>query len=110
MSAYSVRAAAQTVAPAENKIKFSIAAGPLAGALNQFAEVGGVQFLYGSELADRLSSPGVTGSFTVREGIAQILAGTGLTFRFLDAHTVAIEKAADGHTRVFGPVRVEGAT
>lgn len=101
-------AVAQSTATTESRIRFDIPAGPLSGALNRIAEAGGVQFLYSSALTEGLKSSGFSGTFTVGEAIARVLAGTGLTYRFMDAHTVAIQKAVEGNTRTLGPVQVEG--
>src|SRR5262245_45767954 len=85
---------------AESRVRFDVHAGPLSVALNQLAEAGGVQFLYSSGLADGLQSPGLSGTFSVNEAIARVLTGTGLTYRFIDARTVAIEKLDTATARV----------
>lgn len=99
---------AQSSPSVESTTAFDIPAGPLAGALNKLAETAGVQFIYSSELAVGRRAAGVRGSLTVREAITQVLAGSGLTFRFIDERTVAIEKAPGADKRVLGPVKVEG--
>lgn len=96
-----------------NTAAFAIAGGPLPGALAAFGQVTGLQVLYPSGLAQGVTSAGVTGTMTPREALNRLLAGTGLTARFVDAGTVTLEKAAvqgaAQGTEVLDPVTVEGA-
>ncbi|AQR61663.1 hypothetical protein BZG35_08365 [Brevundimonas sp. LM2] len=92
---------------------YAIPAGPLAPALNRFANESGLALVYPAELANGKTSPGVSGSVSPETALGRLLAGTGLTFRFSDARTVVIEAVVTGGVddeRVLGPVRVEGAT
>jgi outer membrane receptor for ferric coprogen and ferric-rhodotorulic acid len=98
-------------ATAETTRRFDIPTGPLATALAAFADATSVQLLYPSDLAQGRQTPGLRGAYTARVGLDQLLAGSGLTWRFIDGRTVQIERQAspeDG--RVLGPVRVEGQT
>jgi len=87
----------------------NIAPGPLADDLRQFGQAFGIQFVYGSELVQSVTSPGATGSQTARSALDRLLSGTHLTYRFVNARTVSIEAApAMGDARVLGAVQVEG--
>lgn len=107
--------AAEAAAPqaASQTVRFNVPPGPLANGLARYADASGVQLLYSTELADGLRTQGVRGSFTREEALNRLLAGTGLTFRFVDERTVQIARPAqtveDDGSRVLGPVRVEGA-
>jgi outer-membrane receptor for ferric coprogen and ferric-rhodotorulic acid len=107
------QAQAQTAASGDAVVAFNVPAGALQAALVQFADQSGVQLLYPTTLADKRSSPGVVGSVSVRVGLAQVLGGTGLTFRFIGGRTIEIievsASSGDGGERVLGAVRVEGA-
>ena len=82
----------------EARVAYRIAPGPLAGALNGFAAASGI-FLSGTaELAQGKTSPGLQGSFTVAEGLARLLQGTGLE---------AAERSAN--TYVLRPLPVAGS-
>ncbi len=105
---------AMALAPAayaqRSEVSLAIEPGPLAGALTQFADASGYQLLYPSELVQGKTSTGVKGAMSLPDGLAKILAGTGLSFRMLSGKTIQIETAgaADGE-KVTGAVRVEGA-
>ncbi len=90
---------------------FAIAAQPLGSALIRFSETTGIQLFFDATLARGLQSPGVRGTMTRQEALAQLLAGSGLVYRFTNATTVAIERAGasggSGGTVQLDPVRVE---
>jgi outer-membrane receptor for ferric coprogen and ferric-rhodotorulic acid len=95
----------------EAQVSFNVSAGPLGAALAQFGQQAKVSLVYPAELAQGRSTSGVRGAQSVRAGLARLLAGTGLSFRYSSADTIVIEVAApsvDGE-RVLGAVRIEGA-
>ena len=59
-------------------------------ALQNLAKERSFQLVYVSEEVDALSTRGAVGQFTPEEALAQLLAGTGLTFKYLNDHTVTI--------------------
>ncbi|MDC7788111.1 TonB-dependent siderophore receptor [Rhodoplanes sp. TEM] len=77
-------------------VSFSIPAGPLGPALTQWAEVSGLKVLFSSEVVRGVVTPGVDGSRTPTQALSALLAGTGLSYDFTSASTVAIHRAADG--------------
>lgn len=90
--------------------EFDVPAGPLSSALLRFGQQSGLQFNVDSRLTDGKSTGGVHGRHSAQSGLAGLLAGSGLTFRFAGPRTVVIEAAPDvGDARVLGPLRIEGA-
>jgi iron complex outermembrane receptor protein len=71
-------APAMAQAPAEAARDYAIGAGPLGTVLSQFAGQAGILLSTDASLTAGLSSPGVRGRFTVNEGLAAALAGSGL--------------------------------
>ena len=66
------------VAVAQQQVaRFDIAPGPLGSALGQFANRAGVTLSFASEQTDGLTSPGLRGEYTVDEGLARLLEGSG---------------------------------
>ena len=65
-------------ADAEQQRHYSIPAGPLNSALNQFAEEAGLLLSAPGALTAGKFSPGLTGSHDIDAGFAGLLAGTGL--------------------------------
>jgi outer membrane receptor for ferric coprogen and ferric-rhodotorulic acid/opacity protein-like surface antigen len=103
--------AQSAIATAGAERAYSIAAGPTATALARFSEQSGLQLVYDASAVEGRGSPGVEGRLTTDAALGRLLAGTGLTWRFINATTVTVAVpgaiAEDG--RVLGPVRVEGA-
>lgn len=62
----------------------------LGTALKQFAESRDLQLLYFSEAVKNLRTAGAVGEITVDEALTRILAGTGLSFRYLGDKTITI--------------------
>lgn len=87
---------------------FDIQAGPLSNALAAFGRQSGVQVAYLPETASGKRTAGVSGAIPPSEALAQLLAGTGLSYHFTAANTVTI---TDGAAAAFGaPVDADGAT
>lgn len=57
---------------------YNIASGPLGRTLSSFAAQAGIALSFDPTLTDGLNSPSLMGSYTVREAIAKLLAGSGL--------------------------------
>ncbi|MBV9507656.1 MAG: TonB-dependent receptor [Acidobacteriia bacterium] len=69
--------------------RFEIASGPLSAVLPQFARAAGIRFTLSPDSIGTITSPGVSGTFTIEEALKHLLEGTGVRFRFT-APTVAI--------------------
>lgn len=78
------------VAQAMARRATTIAPQELAPALHALMKQREFQIVYSSELLVNHQSHGASGELTMDEALAQILAGTGLTFRYLDEQTITI--------------------
>jgi hypothetical protein len=70
-----------------------ISAQPLDEALQEFSRQSGMQIIFFSGLSDGIQSPGVRGKYTVTAALKELLAGSGLSFRVLNARAVEIRGA-----------------
>jgi hypothetical protein len=66
------------VQTADARQRYDIAPGPLTAALNRFAMAAGVELSFDPGLAQGKQSPGLSGEFSVVDGFAALLAGSGL--------------------------------
>lgn len=67
-----------------------IGAQELAPALTMLARDRHVQFVYRSDLVEHQHTGGAAGDLTFEEALTQLLKGTGLTYRFLEANAITI--------------------
>ncbi|WP_240349642.1 TonB-dependent siderophore receptor [Pseudomonas putida] len=72
-----VQAEEATAAQADVR-RFDIAAGSLDSVLGQFGQQAGVMVAVDSQLSHGVQSPGLRGRFSVEQGLAMLLNGTGL--------------------------------
>ncbi|WP_119166172.1 TonB-dependent receptor domain-containing protein [Algihabitans albus] len=98
-------ALAQPVTPSS----FDVSAQPLTVALPLFGRQAGLQISVDGDLVRDLRTSGVTGTMTIEAALQQLLAGTGLTYRFTAADSVTLERIVvqpeSGPVRL-GPVTV----
>ncbi|WP_282759362.1 TonB-dependent siderophore receptor [Komagataeibacter saccharivorans] len=94
-----------STAAVERKFTLNIPAQKLSSALVSLSNATGTQLAYGTQLSDGLRSSAISGTMSVNAALAQILSGTGLTYRF-NGNTVVLTKASANIT--LGPVRVGG--
>src|SRR5688572_5710307 len=66
----------------------------LDAALKELAARTQLQIIYLSDLTDGCTAPEVPADRSVADTLASMLAGSGLTFRFLNQRTVVLERAA----------------
>lgn len=104
------------VAQSAAQTRFSVPTGPLSRALTVFGRQAGLQVTFLASAASDKSTPGFTGSATPDVALARILQGTGLSYQFTNATTVAISGlsrtdsvAADGSV-VLDTINVTAAT
>ncbi|GFE80513.1 TonB-dependent receptor [Steroidobacter agaridevorans] len=76
-------------------------------ALQSLAKERSFQLVYVSEEVDALNTQGAVGEFTPEEALARLLAGTGLTFKYLNEHTVTILPVAPSTPERERPVNAE---
>jgi iron complex outermembrane receptor protein/outer membrane receptor for ferric coprogen and ferric-rhodotorulic acid len=92
-----VQALAQA-APAA--ISYAIPAGPLAGALNRYAQQAGVSIVIDASKVQGLHTAGVQGSYAIDDGFAALLRGSGY----------AIGKTPTGYVLVTAPASASAPT
>lgn len=63
---------------------YEIPSGPVAPALNTFAYANGLHMAYEARVTQSLTTPGLAGAYSVKEGLDRLLRGTGLAYRFAD--------------------------
>jgi iron complex outermembrane receptor protein len=90
-------AAPGQLAQAERRA-FNIPVQPLGSALTAFGQQSGLQVTFNPALASGRRSSAVFGTFAAEEALRLVLAGTGVTYRFVDGRTVALEIGPDGKT------------
>ena len=95
-------------AVAQDAIAFDIPAQDLNAALLTFADRAGLQLVFDVGLVEGLRNAALNGTFTAREGLSRLLAGTGMTFRFNGANTVTLERAVVQPES--GPLRLDDIT
>ncbi|WP_432759240.1 TonB-dependent siderophore receptor [Bordetella genomosp. 5] len=89
---------------------YSIPAGPLADALTRYARQAGAVLSFDPALAAGRRSNGLSGSYGVAEGFAQLLAGTGLVARADGNRAWSLHAAPSGDATTLAPVTVTGAS
>ncbi|MFT8782945.1 TonB-dependent siderophore receptor [Acetobacter syzygii] len=94
-----------STAAVERKFTLNIPAQKLSSALVALSNTTGTQLAYTAQLSDGLRSSAISGTMSVHAALAQILSGTGLTYRF-NGNTVVLTKASANIT--LGPVRIGG--
>jgi len=90
--------------------QFDIPAQSLGDALMAFGRQSGMQVTAEGRLVEGRNSSAVSGRIAPAQALSQLLAGSGLTFRYVGNNAVRLERApqaADGAV-LLGPVRVEG--
>lgn len=85
-------AISKTAGSQSSKVQhFDIAPGPLSGVLPQFARAAGIRFTLSPDSIGTITSPGVSGTFTIREALVHLLEGTSVTFRYTAPTVVTFE-------------------
>lgn len=62
-------------------LNYQIPAGAMGAALNAFADKSGLHVLYDSHITERMRTRGLSGVYSVRDGLDLLLSGTGLSYR-----------------------------
>ena len=71
--------------------RFDIPPGPLNTVSGAFRDATGIQVVLSNEEMGSVASPGVSGLYSAEQGLKQLLAGTGIGYRFTDPETVTLE-------------------
>lgn len=98
----SAQPAAAATAAAETQKVYRIAAGPLDEALGGFAAAAGVSITVPPVLVQGKSTRGLDGGFSVRDGFARLLAGSGLEVTGGAGGAFALRRAVAGDTEASG--------
>lgn len=102
--------AQQASAQAGNARAFTIPAQPLTTAVTAFGDQAGLQVTVDGAILSGLSSQAVVGRYSPAEALSRLLAGTGITYRWVDGRSIALERApvaANGAIHL-GAVQVAG--
>lgn len=90
-------AAGETVLrPADARKSYAIAGGPLGDVLAQFAAAAGVPLSFDPALVAGRQSAGLTGAYTVREGFARLLSGSGYALAEQGGGAYSLRKLPSG--------------
>lgn len=73
--------------------EFNIPAGTLESSVSKFGEQSGIQITYADGVVAGKNVKAITGRLDLRSGLDRLLAGTGLTWSFVNDTTVIIKKA-----------------
>ena len=79
---------------AMNRMRTEIPPEALAPALRSLAKELSFQIVFASKDVASLRTHGAVGEFTPAEALQRVLSGTGMTFRYVDPHTVTVMRIA----------------
>lgn len=79
---------------AQATLAYDIPAQDMNTALLAFADRSGLEIFFEASRVQGLRSPGLKGVHSPRQGLTQLLRGTGLTYNFVGANYVRIERGA----------------
>ena len=95
LSGVAMQAHAQTAA---QTISYDVPAGPLADALNRYAQQSGISIAIDADKVAGKQSAGIRGSYGVDEGFRVLLRDTGYEMRKTDAGYVLVAPTADNRS------------
>ena len=98
--------AAEQAARVAGSYPFAIKQQPLVSALNEFSKVTGWQIGMSSDLAQNVTSPGVSGTMSAQKALDRLLAGSNLSYRNLGNNNVVLEKRTSAGTLALDQVTV----
>jgi iron complex outermembrane receptor protein len=78
----------------EQTYSFDIPSQSLAQAIADFSAITGLQVLYTEMVAFEVTAPALQGSFTAEQALNQLVAGSGLHYRYTNANTITLEPMA----------------
>lgn len=100
----------QVAQASEESVDFAIPSQALSEALTAFGRQAGLQVTVESDLPAGRTAPAVNGTMTPSAALRMLLAGSGLTWAFLDDGTVALRQVEAGADQmVLDPIMVEGS-
>lgn len=99
----------QAQAAAPSAIQYDIPAGPLAEALNRFAQQSGIAVVVDAAKVHGLRTPGLKGGYAVDEGFAVLLRGSGYAASKTAAGYVLVPQPQAGDTPTLPTVKVSAS-
>lgn len=91
-AAVQTQAATAPAASQQNLITFNIPAQPLGSAVLAYAEQAGVQVFFDSAKLAGLHAQGLQGAYSVQDGLAMLLRGAPVSYRFSGERQVSLER------------------
>jgi iron complex outermembrane recepter protein len=82
--------------------QYHIPAQPLNSALMRFASDSNLELLYTADKLRAFKTVGLDGSMTAAQALSQLLQGSGMTYRFVDANTVTIVPPSSNFIKTAG--------
>lgn len=101
-------AAAQAQAAQNATRSYRIPAGPLAENLSRFADNAGITVLFDAALVGQRRGAGLNGDYSVADGFARLLAGSGLAALERSPGVFVLQPAPQAGVTQLSPVTVEG--
>lgn len=92
---------------AEESTHYQIPAGELGQVLAQFGAESGLLLSFDPSLTQNKSSSGLTGSFTVEQGLTTLLKGSGINWRFTQSNSVALQAIENTELMMLETINVE---
>jgi iron complex outermembrane receptor protein len=90
----------------QDEQSYDLPGGPLGEVLSRFAAQAGILLSCDAVLTSGQASPGLEGRYTVSQALDRLLSGTELTYRFADANTVVLARAAPPMEGELAPLTV----
>ncbi len=97
-------------ATASIRVPTDIPAQPLSTALQKLSSDRDIQLIFRTDLVGDRRTSGAVGELTLDEALTRLLAGSGLTWRYLDDRTVTVMPKAVGKPIADGTANLGGAT
>ncbi|MBO0719798.1 MAG: TonB-dependent siderophore receptor [Blastocatellia bacterium] len=95
----------QDSGPSKQLSRFDIPPGPLGAVLATYQNLTGLRLIFPSSDISGISSPGVSGALTAEKALEQLLAGTGVVYRFTGPQLVTLElKGVEGSVEILGRI------
>lgn len=91
--------------------QYKIPAQSLNNALMKFAADSNLELIFSADTVRSLNAKALDGTMTPEQALGQLLQGSGYTYRFIDRHTVMLEKATvsdTGAATTLKPMTVKG--
>lgn len=109
LGAFSALNLAPTQAMAQSlPVVYQIQPGALGSALSLFATAANVTLSFSSEQTQGMTTPGLSGTYSVEEGLSRLLAGSGLQAQRQGNGTYILVPAVQGDTLQLGATTISG--